>query len=128
MYLLIAFVVIDILFVIYIIRKRKVLTSQDRQKYLRHWQDICNEHDRAKAVLEADKLLSILLRVKGYTGSVGSKLKAAETLFTDLDSVWYEHKMRNKVAHDMGHRVSEKDWEKASRGFKRAFKDLGLFK
>ncbi len=122
------FVLLDVLFVIYVyfFRKKK-LSSADKKKYLNYWYSIKNDNDNAHSIINADKLLDKLLTAKGYSGSVGEKLKKAKNAFSDLDAVWSAHKLRNKIAHEIGHKVSDKEAKVALRQFESAFRDLGLF-
>ena len=53
------------------------------------------------AVIEADKLLDRALMELGVPGkTMGERLKASSTRFTQLNSVWYAHKQRNQIAHE----------------------------
>lgn len=60
-----------------------------------------NESDWRRAILDADIMLSQMLREKGYPGeTLGEQLKMANPLqFTTLDIAWEAHKMRNALAH-----------------------------
>jgi hypothetical protein len=81
---------------------------------------------RDKALLEADKILAKVLELRGFKGSVGEMLKTAKSSFSSLDGVWFAHKLRNKVAHEMGFVPSATDTQKAMSCFRQALQDLGL--
>lgn len=55
------------------------------------------------AVMEADKLVDHILKLKGYSGETfADRLRSAEK-FVDrntYESLWYAHKIRNQIAHD----------------------------
>ena len=61
------------------------------------------------AVMEADKLVDKVLRLKGYgEGTFADRLKKAEQ-YTDrrvYQDLWDGHKVRNRIAHDESH-ISE---------------------
>lgn len=122
------FVVLDLLFVIYVFfRGKKKLSATDRRKYLQYWNSIKSDKDNAHAIINADKLLDKLLTAKGFHGSVGDKLKKANNVFMNIDDVWSAHKLRNRIAHEIGHTITEKQRKTALKQFEAAFKDLGLF-
>jgi len=128
LYVVLAFVVVDLVFIGFVYYKRKSggLSDTDRQKFLNYWKAVLEDNDHVHAVINADKLLDRLLEKRGYKGSLGQKLKRAGSLFKDLDGVWAAHKLRNRIAHDMDVRISTKEAQRALDNFARAFKDLGL--
>lgn len=60
-----------------------------------------NESDWRRAILDADIMLSQMLKEKGYPGdTLGDQLKMANPLqFTTIDIAWEAHRMRNALAH-----------------------------
>jgi hypothetical protein len=125
---IIVFVILDIIIIIYVFwQKRKSgLSDYEKKKYLKYWHKICNEDDSLKAVLDSDKLLSILLGRHGLQGSLGEKLKKAGAILSDYEDVWSVHKLRNRIAHDLEHGVSDQEAKKALKIYAKAFKDLGI--
>lgn len=113
---------------VFIRNKHRGLSDKDQRFFIVKWQEISDiaQKEPRTCILEADKLLDHLLSKKGYGGSLGDKLKKAETLFTDLNGVWYAHKMRNRVAHEINFTVSSSDASKALSFFRRAMRDLGV--
>lgn len=126
-YFLALFLLIDALILIYVLfGKRRFLSDRDRVEYVEHWNSIRQSPDHRHAVMEADKLLDILLGKKGYKGPLGEKMKKGGKLFSDINGVWSAHKLRNRIAHELNHKLSAGDAAAAMRQFERAFKDLGL--
>jgi hypothetical protein len=76
--------------------------------------------------MEADKLLDKLMTKRGYQGSLGMKLKAAEKAFTDTNLVWRAHKLRNRLAHELDVKLMPHEVDYAMKGFRQAMRDLGL--
>ena len=70
-----------------------------------------NESDLKLAVIEADKMLDELLTVLGYQGmTIGDKLLAVEKGdMQSLDDAWEAHKFRNKIAHETGFQVTQRE-------------------
>lgn len=72
------------------------------------WQNVLihinsnNPSDWKLAILECDIMLADLLEKMGYMQeSIGEKLKSVEPSdFTNIESAWEAHKIRNAIAHD----------------------------
>jgi len=126
---LIAFLVFDFVVVAYIFfkkLKKDVYDSKELQYIKSHWIRIIDMfHGNPKAaVLDADKLLDYALGKKGFKGTLGEKLKKAGGRFSDINSVWSAHKLRNKVAHELED-INLVDAKAALASFKKALNDLG---
>ena len=77
-------------------------------------------------VIEADKLLDKALIEMGVPGkTMGDRLKRSGSKFTELNSVWRAHKLRNAIAHESDLEISYKQASNALVIYKKALKDLG---
>ncbi len=77
-------------------------------------------------IIEADKLLDKALIEMGAPGkTMGDRLKKSGDKFSNLNSVWRVHKMRNAIAHESGYEVSYRQAFNALAIYKQALKDLG---
>lgn len=121
---LVVFIVCDALLVYYVLKRKKAFSKQEKRFFNSQWQIIKKQPDLKHAILEADKLLNMILEKKGYRGTLGEKLKAAAKLFTHLDAVWSAHKLRNKIAHELHFQVSLSAGKQALNSFEKAFRDL----
>jgi len=103
-------------------------SEKDQKFVLGHWNKILEQSkvDAKGAIMDADKLLDHVLKKKGYSGSLGEMLKKSGSLFSDLDSVWYAHKVRNRLAHEMAFTISPQEGQNVLAKFKKAFRDLGV--
>jgi hypothetical protein len=121
-------IVIDstILWYVLVHKMKKRIPDAQRKYYLKIWNSL-GQKSHKEAIMEADKILDKLLGHRGYAGSLGDKLKQADGVFTDLNSVWEAHKLRNKLAHELDFHVSQETARHALKSFERAYKDLGLF-
>jgi len=121
---LVAFV---LAFYVFIKAGSKKLNFSHQQFIKKQWQNITEEnfHNPHTAILDADKLLGYVLELRGYTGSVGDQLKKGGGLFGSIDSVWNAHKFRNRIAHEVGFKISKQEANKALSTFKKALEDLG---
>ncbi|MBD3156193.1 hypothetical protein GF369_00010 [Candidatus Peregrinibacteria bacterium] len=122
--ILLAFV---IAFFVFIAAGKKKLTAAHCHFIEKQWRTVTEESYRNMhtAILDADKLLGHVLELRGYKGSVGDQLKSAGPLFTALDSVWSAHKVRNRIAHEIGVKINKKQGQGVLRIYKKALNDLG---
>jgi hypothetical protein len=78
------------------------------------------------AVIEADKLLDRALTEAGVPGNtLGERLKKNPNKFSEINSVWNAHKLRNYIAHEPDADISYTQAKNAIDSFKQALKDLG---
>ncbi len=101
-------------------------SASDKAFFRKNWERIRGEEDLRMKVLEADKLLDLMMKKKGMQGSMGEKLKKYGKNFGDLDGLWKAHKLRNRLAHEVDIKVSAVQVGDAIRAFGKAFRDMGL--
>lgn len=121
------FLAVDLLLVVYVLyrRSKKKFAENDLRFFKDQWAKIQGNSDAKHAILDADKLLNVVLGKKGFHGGVGDQLKKAEKIFTDVNGVWSSHKLRNRIAHELDMRVSMGERTSALKSFEKALKDLG---
>jgi hypothetical protein len=90
------------------------------------WAHAEAQADPTLKVVEADKVLDEALRMLGYEGSLGEKLKTAGPRFSNLDAVWHAHKLRNSLVHELGRKADPKEATQALKEIGTALRDLGL--
>ena len=111
--------------------KQKVQKSNLNLALVRtRWQDITeqakNQLHLKEALIEADKLLDYILKGQGYNGeTMAQRIKAAEKSFTDKESVWRAHKLRNHMVHEFADVVPQQV-EHAIKDLGQAIRDLGV--
>ncbi len=131
-YVFIAFLAFDFLLLVFVFwRKLKAKSIFGTQrKYLNsQWKNIEKlfNTDAKAAVIEADKLLDYAMGVVFKNKlSVGQNLKANGKIFTDLNGIWYAHKLRNQLVHQLNFKLKPSDVNLAKRDFYQALKDLGM--
>ena len=86
-----------------------------------------NEMSYNMSVVEADKLLDKALCEMGVPGkTMGDRLKKiGNEKFSQLNAVWYAHKLRNQIAHEAGFKLEYAQAKHALATYKQALKDLG---
>lgn len=79
----------------------KAFVNEKWEKVIKHINSD-NPSDWKLAILECDIMLGDILDRMGYTQStIGEKLKAVEPSdFTNIESAWEAHKIRNSIAHE----------------------------
>jgi len=126
---ILVFLLVDFLFVLWIFVKRsrgKNLGTKQMQYIKSHWIRIIDSFSAnpKNAVMDADKLLDYALKCHGFEGSLGEKMKKAGPRFSDLDGIWNAHKLRNRLAHELGD-VPMSECKRALAQFKKALNNLG---
>ena len=86
-----------------------------------------NELSHNAAVVNGDKLLDRAMCEMGVPGkNMGERLKKiGKEKFSQLNAVWYAHKLRNQIAHEHGFSVDYSQAKHALQTYRQALKDLG---
>jgi len=116
-------------FGLYVLLYRKQRLSQgDTKKVKENWSKILTQADSQpeQAILNADKLLDFVLKKAGFHGTLGEKMKAAKSVFSDNNAIWSAHKLRNRIAHEVDVKLSPQMTKGALSAYKKAFSDLGI--
>ena len=109
-------------------RKRGKLTKRDQDFIKKEYQEIQKmaERDVKHAILMSDKLFDYVLLKRGFPGSLGDKLKRAESFFSSPNNVWAAHKLRNRIVHEVGFEPLAQEVSKALSSYKQALWELGV--
>lgn len=83
--------------------------------------------DYKHAIVDADKLLDLVLKSRVRGDNLGSRLKNAKSLFKKniYNDAWEVHKVRNKLVHEVGFGVSRESGKKIINDYRRIFRELG---
>jgi hypothetical protein len=105
----------------------------DRKYYEHKWrelQKLCSKSETwPMAIIRADNLLDEALRKSRYKGkTMGERLVSAQKSLSNNDGVWFAHKLRNKLVHEVEIAISEKEVKNALIGLRQALRDLGALK
>ena len=96
----------------------------------RMWNEVEN-HDAKMAVIEADKLVDVVLKRAGVAGeSLGERLRHTQKLVRRnvYNDMWEAHKVRNQLVHEMDHGIDSQKSAQAIWKMKKYLVDLGAFK
>ena len=129
---LLAIIIVGVLLFVLAHLTKKRPTAFDKEEYQIAFLNIENtlSHENSLSwnavVTDADKLLDKALCEMGLQGkTMGDRLKNAKTKFTQLNSVWYAHKLRNQIAHEHGFQLDYKQAAHALTVYRQALRDLG---
>lgn len=126
--LLAAAMLAGVSFVIGIVLRRRP-GKLKREMFIARWQELqskcAQEATWPLAIIDADKLLDDALKKLHYKGkTMGERLVSAQRDLSSNDTVWYSHKLRNKIVHEQI-QLKKRDVQAALRGYLQALKDLG---
>lgn len=102
--------------------KRTALPKNFIHATEQHWALMLKLDDPQRQVIEAEKILDAVLTRRGWKGSFGDKLKEHGNLLKNVQAVWAAHKLRNRIAHEMGMRVSPAEAQSAVKAFEHALR------
>ena len=115
-----------------IITRRGGTNNLNVDKYRTEWLNIeqsvakDNEMTCHMAILNADKLLDKALQQRGAKGeTMGERMKSSQKTWSNANSIWSAHKLRNQIAHETNVKVNYQTCRQALRAFKQGLKDLG---
>lgn len=129
---LIAFAVIGLAIIVFTLKSRKPKRI-DTDQFAVRWQELQKNCADKKnwhiAVVEADRLLDEVLKKRHYKGkTTGERLVSAQHAFSNNESLWFGHKLYNRIQDDGFRKLSKRDTLEALGGFRQALKDLGALK
>jgi hypothetical protein len=120
-------VVLIIGFIVFLRRRPKKIDLADFQAKWAAAQGLCAKEDTwPLAVINADKLFDEALKRRKYKGkTMGERMVSAQHDIQDNDSVWFGHKLSNKLVQEELKKLKKTDVMTALIGFREALKDLG---
>ena len=89
--------------------KRRLNQDYFQKRWLEILQRVKSSDDgTVLAIIDADKLVDEALKKLHFSGkTMGERLVAAQRSLTNNDSVWYAHKLRNRLVHEPNVRLKK---------------------
>ena len=109
-------------------RKRRLKTKHYTKRWKELQQNCATRKTWPDAIIQADKLLDDALKKAKYKGkTTGERLVAAQHTLSSNDTVWFGHKLRNRLEADGVdvRKLKKQDVLDALGGFREALRDLG---
>ncbi len=112
------------------VAKRRRPSKLNQEQFAAKWQELqslcADKKTWPLAVINADKLVDDALKKLHYKGkTMGERLVAAQHDLSSNDTVWFGHKLRNKLVHEEYKLTNKTDVKNALMGFLQALRDLG---
>lgn len=130
--MIIAVVIIGVVLLVLMSLTRGRGGPLDQQRFRAAWLKIENSLDKNNlatyqfAILNADKLLDQAMKELGVVGeSMADRLRSANKKFSNVNTIWSAHKMRNVIAHEPDAKINLMTAKRALATFKKALKELG---
>lgn len=126
-YYIILVILILLLVFLFLTFYKKKFSKKDEKFIILKLKDIENmilKDNYNQSIIELDKLLDFFLSKKGYKGNTGKKLKNYKSKY--INDLWYIHKLRNKIAHEMNFNISKKEAYKAIDIFKKILHESNI--
>lgn len=118
---IIIFICLDLLLVYYLRNKLSKISDKDKNFVRKQIQEISMQ-DKSTQIINYDKLLAFCLKKLGKTGSMAEMMKVSS--FKNADEIWFAHKLRNKIAHEVDYQISSSDFRKAKQAYLREINSL----
>jgi len=131
--LYVAMAVLVVILVVLLLLRRYRSRHLNNVYFAERWKDL-QAHCKSRktwplAIIDADNLLDEALKRGLYKGkTTGERLVTAQHTLTSNESVWFGHKLRNKIAGEDVRKLKKQDILQALGGFRQALKDLGALK
>lgn len=115
---------------LWLISRKRRLSDADRKVVADQWnkiEDLYNNDRFKEAILEADKIFDFILKrmnIKGKT--MGERLKNSKSFLPNYQDIWYAHKIRNKLVHEVDYHAEASTTWKVINIFKNTIKKLGI--
>ncbi len=106
--------------------------ERPKKVIVKNWESILkkmeqeNETAWESAIIEADKMVDDLLKKIGYKGeSMADRLKqVTPTQIVNVGGLWEAHKIRNRIVHDPGFRLTYTQAKDILKAYERTLEDL----
>ncbi len=134
--LILVAVVAVVLFILFkkLLAKFSAVEGIDKQFYKEEWNKIeelasyGKEMNLKLAIIEADKLLDSVLKKMYFPGkTMAERLKSASFKYSGVRRVFWAHKVRNHIVHDVHYVIKHGEARKVLGLFRKAFKELKVF-
>lgn len=127
--LLAILLILIILFILWRRRPRELDPAYFAKRWHELQKHLPNKTTWPLAVIDADKLLDEALKKRRFKGkTMGERLVSAQRTLTSNDTVWFGHKLRNKLVHEEYKVTQKTEVRDALLGYFQALKDLGAIR
>ncbi len=105
-------------------RRKRNLPKSVSKRLWAQWAQVEATQDVHRKIVDAEKIVDHAMQELGSQGTFADKLRTAGPRFSAVQHIWEAHKLRNRIAHEVGINVSHREAQDAVNAFKRALKEL----
>ncbi len=110
--------------VIRTLRRRSKLPPTVKARIHKQWLFALSIPDAGRRILEAEKVVDSMLNALSYFGTFADKLERAGPRLQNAEALWQAHKLRNRIAHEPGFHLNEKQAEIAMKTYEGVIKQF----
>lgn len=114
--ILVALFIVFELFSFFYLKKKRRLPKKVTKQVQEHLQRI-SQLSPQEQIMQYDTLLDHCLKHRGLTGSLGEKMQNFGKNFVNENAIWSAHKLRNKIAHEVGYSLNDREYQQGVRSF-----------
>ncbi len=123
-YVVIILFIFIFLLLLLVLKNKKKLSPIQKVQFQKLFNAILVQSEIEKQIIQLDSLLCKVLVGLGYKGSFGEILKQKPKELSNIQDIWFAHKLRNTLAHEVGYKVVEKDGKRVINIFSQAITRL----
>ncbi len=112
-YVVIILFIFIFLLVLLVLKNKKKLSPIQKVQFQKLFNAILVQSEIEKQIIQLDSLLCKVLVGLGYKGSFGEILKQKPKELSNIQDIWFAHKLRNTLAHEVEYKLTDRDGEKA---------------
>lgn len=113
-----------LLFIILFLKSKIKLSDSQKAQFQKLFQSILSQPEIEKQIIQLDSLLCKVLTALGYKGSLGEILKQKPKEVPNIQEIWFAHKLRNSLAHEVGYSLSLKEAQRSIEIFSKIINTL----
>lgn len=115
---------------LWLVSRKRRLSDADIKVVVDQWnkiEDLYNQERFKEAILEADKTFDFVLKRMNLKGSTMSeRLKNAKSFMPNYQDIWYAHKVRNQLVHEVNYHIDSASTSKVLGIFRKTIKKLNI--
>ena len=115
---------------LWLISRKRRLNDGDIKVVVDQWnniEDLFNKGRFKEAILEADKTFDFVLKRMNLKGkTMGERLKSSKSFMPNYQDIWYAHKIRNQLVHEVNYHIDSASAGKVIGIFKKTIRKLNI--
>ena len=109
-FLLLTIILLVVLY--FFFRKKNPLSPKERNNFVIILNKTIKWKDKRHTIIDLDILFDKILKSYGYKWSLWEKMRKIKDWFVNTNNIWYAHKIRNKLVHEIWYQVADREYKK----------------